>query len=102
MKKIVLLCSQGLSTSALVQKMKEVCERNNLDYEINAYALDTAEETAADADCILIGPQMGYKVNQVRALFKDKPVEVIDMSAYGMLDGKAVVKMARKMMGVTK
>lgn len=98
MKKIVLLCNQGLSTSALVAKMREVIERNSLDYEVNAYAVDTAETTAKDADVILIGPQIRYKKNEVQGLFPEKPVEVIDMSTYGMLDGKKVVLLARKLM----
>lgn len=100
MKKIVLLCNQGMSTSALVAKMRETCTKNNLDYQIHAYAIDTAKDVAADADCILIGPQVRYKLTMVKELFPDKPVEVIDMGAYGMLDGKKVVIMARKMMGV--
>ena len=85
MKKIVLLCNQGMSTSAL-------------DYEVNAYSVDSAETTAKDADVILLGPQIRYKKNDVQKQFPDKPVEVIDMSAYGMLDGKKVVVLARKLM----
>lgn len=98
MKKIVLLCNQGMSTSALVMKMREVIERNKLDYEVNAYSVDSAETTAKDADVILLGPQIRYKKNDVQKQFPDKPVEVIDMSAYGMLDGKKVVVLARKLM----
>ena len=99
MKKIVLLCNQGMSTSALVAKMREVIERNNLDYQVNAYSVDSAETEAKDADVILLGPQIRYKKNEVKNLFSDKPVETIDMSIYGMLDGKKVVIMARKLMG---
>ncbi|MDB7947343.1 PTS sugar transporter subunit IIB [Faecalitalea cylindroides] len=99
MKKIVLLCNQGMSTSALVAKMREVIERNNLDYQVNAYSVDSAETEAKDADVILLGPQIRYKKNEVKNLFPDKPVETIDMSIYGMLDGKKVVIMARKLMG---
>ena len=46
MKKIVLLCNQGLSTSVLVKNMREVVERNNLDYLVNAYSVDSAPTTA--------------------------------------------------------
>lgn len=100
MKKIVLLCNQGMSTSALVVKMREVAERNNLDYQINAYSVDSAEKSASDADVILLGPQIRYKRSEVEKLFPDKPVDVIDMAVYGMLDGKKVVVQARKLMGV--
>lgn len=99
MKKIVLLCNQGMSTSALVAKMREVIEKNNLDYEVNAYSVDSAETEAKDADVILLGPQIRYKKNEIQRLFPDKPVETIEMSVYGMLDGKKVVIMARKLMG---
>lgn len=98
MKKIVLLCNQGMSTSALAAKMREVAERNNLNYQINAYSVEEAETTAADADVILLGPQIRYKKNEVKKLFPAKPVDVIDMATYGMLDGKKVLIMARKMM----
>lgn len=102
MKKIVLLCNQGMSTSALVMKMREVVERNNLDYQVNAYSVDSAESSASDADVILLGPQIRYKKNDVQKLFPDKPVDVIDMAVYGMLDGKKVVVQARKLMGESK
>lgn len=98
MKNIVLLCNQGMSTSALVMKMREVAERNELDYEINAYSVDSAENSAKDADVILLGPQIRYKKTEVQKIFPDKPVDVIDMSVYGMLDGKKVVIQARKLM----
>lgn len=100
MKKIVLLCNQGLSTSALVINMRNVAERNNLDYVINAYSIDNAESSADTADVILLGPQIRYKKSAVEKLFPDKPVDVIDMATYGMLDGKKVLIQARKLMGV--
>lgn len=100
MKKIILLCNQGMSTSALVMKMREVVERNQLEYTVNAYSVDSAETTAIDADVILLGPQIRYKKSEIQKLFPEKPVDVIDMSDYGMLDGKKVVIQARKLMGV--
>ena len=98
MKKIVLFCNAGLSTSALVKRMRDVAVRNNLDYEIHAYAVDTAMENGADADVILIGPQISYRADEVKKIFPEKPVEVIDMASYGMIDGKKVLIQARKLM----
>lgn len=62
--------------------------KNKLEYSINAYSVDEAPTAAADADVILLGPQIRYKKNEVKKLFPDKPVDAIDMSTYGMLDGK--------------
>lgn len=54
MKKIMLACSSGMSTSILLSKFQQAT---------------------------------------------DKPVEVIDMMAYGMADGKAAYEQAVKLMG---
>ena len=98
MKKVILLCNQGMSTSALVAKMSAAAKNQGLDYSIAAYAVDTAKTNAADADVILLGPQVRYKLTFVKEILPDKPVEVIDMAAYGMMDGAAVVKRAQKLM----
>mgnify|MGYP002515491278 FL=1 len=98
MKKIILLCNQGMSTSALVAKMNTAAESMGLECSIAAYAVDTAKTNAADADVIFLGPQVRYKLSFVKEIFPDKPVEVIDMAAYGMMDGAAVVKRAQKLM----
>ena len=98
MKKIVLLCNQGMSTGALVRKMRETAEKNSLDYQIDAYAVETAEENASDADVILLGPQIRFKKNEISKKFPNIPVDVIDMTDYGMLNGKKVVIQARKWM----
>lgn len=98
MKKVILLCNQGMSTSALVAKMNMVAENMGLEYSIAAYAVDTAKTNAADADVIFLGPQVRYKLSFVKEMFPDKPVEMIDMAAYGMMDGAAVVKRAQKLM----
>ena len=36
MKKILLVCSAGMSTSMLVKKMQETADKENKDYEIEA------------------------------------------------------------------
>lgn len=54
---------------------------------------------AETADCILIGPQVRYELENVRKQCPNLPVEVIDMVAYGRLDGAKVLAAARKLMG---
>ena len=50
MKKIILLCSNGMSTSMMVAKMKEAAKKIGYDCTIAAYALSAASEVTADAD----------------------------------------------------
>ena len=72
MKKIVLLCAAGMSTSLLVTKMVLAAEKHNLDYDISAYSIS--------------------KLKEMQKVAGDIPVQVIDMVHYGMIDGEAIVK----------
>ena len=104
MKKVILLCNQGMSTSALVAKMSAAAKNQGLDYSIAAYAVDTAKTNAADADVILLGPQVRHLYQEVVDKFESTgiPIAVIDQTAYGMMDGEKVLKTAIKMMKAAK
>ena len=57
MKKILLACSAGMSTSLLVQKMQAEAEKQGLDVEITADPLNKALDLVDDADILMLGPQ---------------------------------------------
>ena len=59
-----------------------------------------AREHVGKADIILLGPQIRYLKNRITAIAEGKPVEVIDMMAYGTMDGKKVYGDIKKIMGV--
>ena len=65
MKKIVLLCNQGMSTSILVKKMQEAAKADSFDCEIAAYPTSEAKDKAADADVILLGPQVRFQAKKI-------------------------------------
>lgn len=92
MKKIVLLCAAGMSTSLLVTKMLESAKKQGLEYDIHAYSINNAKDCILGADLILLGPQVRYKLSEVKKLASNIPVEVIDMVAYGMVDGEKIIK----------
>lgn len=98
MKKIVLLCAGGMSTSILVNKMREQAKTNNYECDINAYAVESILKTGKDADCILLGPQVGYKLDELSAMITC-PMGVIDLATYGMMDGKTALNQAMQLMG---
>ena len=93
-KKITLFCAAGMSTSLLVNKMKAEAEKKGADYEIAAYSLNDAPKYAPEADVILIGPQVRFALEKLKKEYPDKPSEAIDMRAYGLMDGKAVLALA--------
>ena len=51
------------------------------------------------ADIILLGPQVRYLKSRIEERAEGKPVEVIDMMAYGTMDGKKVYNDIKKHMG---
>ncbi|WP_076150274.1 PTS sugar transporter subunit IIB [Ligilactobacillus murinus] len=100
MKRIMLVCAAGMSTSLLVQKMQAVAEEKGLEAEIFAVSATEADERLADpeqVDVLLLGPQVRYMQNE----FETKltiPVAVIDMRDYGTMNGEAVLKTALELM----
>ncbi|GFP74523.1 MULTISPECIES: PTS sugar transporter subunit IIB [Clostridium] len=99
MRKIVLLCNAGMSTSALVTKMRQAAEKINYECEINAYAAVEASNVTKGADIVFLGPQVKYLLSEVKEKVKPIPVEVIDMMVYGMMDGGKVINRAKQVLG---
>ena len=89
--KIVLMCNQGMSTSILMKKMKESAVSEGMACDISACPVDLARDKAADADIILLGPQVKFQRENIHKIFPDKVVEVVDMRLYGRMDGKAIL-----------
>lgn len=98
MKKIVLLCSAGMSTSLLVSKMKKAAEKENFECSIQAFSSTEVLEHL-DADCILLGPQIRFELKKLKGLVKC-PIDAIDMRHYGMVDGEKVLQHAKALMEV--
>lgn len=98
MKKILLICSAGMSTSLLVTKMQKAATERGLDLNISATGSGTYKDIAQSADVILLGPQVRYMLREVTGAVPNKPIEIIDMRAYGKIDGAAVLDQALGLM----
>ncbi len=94
---IYLFCSAGMSTSLLVTKMQKEATARGLDFEIEAFPEATVGANGPKADVLLLGPQIRFKEAAIKKQFPEKPVSAIDMRAYGMVDGAAVLDAAIKM-----
>lgn len=99
MKNIVLLCAQGMSTSLLVNKMKEAAAKAGYECHVNAYPVATAKEVGKTADIILLGPQVRFSKAKVEKECPGIPVECIDMQAYGTMNGTKVIDQVKKVLG---
>ncbi len=60
MKKIMLCCSAGMSTSLLMKKMIAEAEQRGLPVEINAYGVAEFAEQVGHYQVVLLGPQVKY------------------------------------------
>ncbi|WP_297131036.1 PTS sugar transporter subunit IIB [Terrisporobacter sp.] len=100
-RKIYLFCSAGMSTSLLASKMQKVADEHSLPIEVEAFPYLEIDKIVEERnpDCILLGPQVKYMYNEIKSKFEPKglPVQVIDMSDYGTMNGEKVLKTAIKL-----
>ena len=94
MVKVMLVCNMGMSTSMLVKKMQESADRRGIDARIWAGPEAKAAVEAADADVVLLGPQIRYLEDRIAAQVTPVPVSVVDVMQYGRMDGDAVLDSA--------
>ena len=99
MKNIILMCSQGMSTSMMVQKMSEEAKKIDYKCHIEACSVSEIDEVSKNADVIILGPQVRFQLKKLQAKCDRIPMAVIDQTDYGMMNGKKVLEMARRMMG---
>lgn len=96
MKRIMLACNAGMSTSLLVTKMDEAAKKAGIEAKIWAIPESKIAENIEGCDVLLLGPQVRYILNKAKAIAEPHgiQVEVIEMKHYGMCNGKAVLDRA--------
>ncbi|WP_418963903.1 PTS sugar transporter subunit IIB [Cetobacterium sp.] len=96
MKKILLLCSAGMSTSIVVKKMLESAEKRGIEVEIKAVGLEMFQENLDRYDTFLLGPQVKFRRDELNKIAQEvgKKVEVINMMDYGMMKGDKILDFA--------
>ncbi|GMB69744.1 PTS system transporter subunit IIB [Pectobacterium brasiliense ICMP 19477] len=83
----------------LVQRMEKVAEKNAIAVEIKAVGFEEFNELIDEYDCCLLGPQIKYKLPEFKVIAdeKAKPIAVINMVDYGMMNGEKVLNDALAM-----
>lgn len=95
--KIILICSAGLSTTMLVNKMRESAEARNIPAEIEVLAeSEQITEHMEGLHVVLIGPQVRFLEKQMRDSLEPEgvKVDVIEQMAYGLMQGDKVLDQA--------
>jgi len=101
MKKILLLCSAGMSTSIVVKKMKEAAAAKGIEAQIEAHGLEQFHDKLGEYDIFLLGPQVRFKQGEFQKAADEvnKKVEVINPMDYGMMKGDKILDFALKTLG---
>ena len=99
MRKILLCCCAGMSTSLVVTKMQKAAEEQGYECEIKAQPFRIDLPEIPEADVVLLGPQVRFNLKAVKEKYPDKKADVIDMMAYGMCDGAKILAQAKKLIG---
>ena len=102
MKKIMLVCSAGMSTSLLVTKMEQAAEKVGDEVEIFALPMSDGINRLSTVDCVLLGPQVRFNLGKIKEeaakVNPGLPVDVIDIKYYVMMNGEKVYNYAKKLM----
>ncbi|MCW8330389.1 PTS sugar transporter subunit IIB [Photobacterium sp. SDRW27] len=96
MKKILLCCSAGMSTSMLVKKMEQAAESRGMDCKIEAQPVSVFEDAIQEFDVCLLGPQVRFQLDELRKTASQygKQIDAISPMAYGMMKGEEVLDQA--------
>lgn len=101
MLKVMFVCCAGMSTSMLVEKVKEAAKSKGVEMDVYAEAEAEARKDLAQADVLLLGPQVRYLEPEFKKLLDGTSTKlgIVDMVAYGRMDGQKVLKQIMDLSG---
>ncbi|WP_338964325.1 MULTISPECIES: pts system IIb component protein [unclassified Spiroplasma] len=89
MKKISLICSAGISTNRILDKINDVIAKNN--YDMQFFAITPEELEYDDYDIILLAPQVEYLTTKITAMLKNSKVVVLPSELYINNDSEGII-----------
>lgn len=92
---ILLVCAGGLSTSILMKKMMKWADENGQQVHVEAVAKGEYLQKADEFDCILLGPQISYSLNEMKTN-APIPVAAIEPLDYAMGNAEKIINLARE------
>lgn len=90
MKKILVCCNAGVSTTLLVNKLKAEAAARGDEFDIEANPLAATIDNLQSADAVLLAPQVAYAQPNLQEGTK-APVYGIDPNDYARADAPAIL-----------
>ena len=94
--KILLVCAGGMSTGLLMNKMKAYWAQQGQELTIDAVGVEECDTVCTKYDIILVGPQIGYRLAQIKA-DTGKPCDTIPSFDYAVANCPNIMKLAQKL-----
>lgn len=95
--KILLVCAGGMSTGILMKKMETYWKEQGQELTIQAVGLSEYEDVASDYEIILLGPQISYRLDEVKEN-TGLPCEAIPSYDYAVANCPQIMKLANKLL----
>ncbi|MCG8541651.1 MAG: PTS sugar transporter subunit IIB [Clostridia bacterium] len=100
MKKILLVCSGGMSSAIVVKSIEGEAAKSNLDLIVKAIGSGEYEDEVGNGwDIVLVAPQIRHrmKVFEGRAKELNIPISVMAPMEYSPMGGKKLIEKIRNM-----
>jgi len=99
---VMFVCSAGMSTSMLVERVKKEAEKAGVEMEVYAMGESEAKKNLDKSQVILLGPQVRYMEFAFKKMLEgtDTKLGVIEMRTYGMMDGAKVYSQIAELLGL--
>lgn len=95
--RIILCCSQGMSSSIFVRALRKEIKEQNLDYTVASIGLFELSKYIDKIDFVLLAPQVKYALKDVSEMSKvyNVPNILISESDYGIMNVKKILDIIR-------
>jgi PTS system cellobiose-specific IIB component len=99
MKKILLICALGMSSSLIRKKMISALASDESDWVIDAKEKNEFENVMENYDVVLLSPQVRFLCEDYKKIAEPRGIKVgvIDTKDYGMANGANILALAKNL-----
>jgi len=98
-RRIVLICSAGVSTNMLVRRMEHEAARLGYPCSVTFYPIQEVKEAAQFADVMLLAPQSAFELPEIQVKYPNVKSAVIPKDLYASIDSVKILDLAQKIVG---
>lgn len=95
--RIILCCSQGMSSSIFVRALRKEINEQNLNYTVASVGIFELSKYIDKTNFILLAPQVKYALKDISKMSKsyDIPTILISENDYGIMNAKKVLSIIK-------